>query len=56
MLNLTANPVVPDLFLTFSEDVELLLHFSYVAGGFGDLGPLQVALGEELLDVLLLLL
>ena len=38
------------------EDSHLLLHLADVAGGLGHLAPLQVALGQELLDVLLLLL
>lgn len=38
------------------EQGDLLLHLADVAGGLGHLGPLQVPLGQQLLDVLLLLL
>ena len=38
------------------EDSHLLLHLADVAGGLGHLAPLQVPLGQELLNVLLLLL
>lgn len=38
------------------EDVQLLLHLADVAGCLGNLGALQVPLGQQLLDVLLLLL
>lgn len=38
------------------EGVELLLYLTDVAGGLGHLGPLQVPLGQQLLDVLLFLL
>lgn len=34
--------------------VQLFLHLTDVAGGFGHLGSFQVTLGQELLDVLLL--
>lgn len=36
------------------ECVQLFLHLADVAGGLGHFGPLQVALGQELFDVLLL--
>lgn len=38
------------------EDAKLLLHLTDVAGGFGHVGSLLVPLGQQLLDVLLLLL
>lgn len=38
------------------DDAQLLLHLADVAGGLGHLGPLQVPLDQQLLDVLLLLL
>ena len=38
------------------ESAKLLLHLTDVAGGLGHLGPLQVSLGQQLLNVLLLLL
>lgn len=38
------------------DDAQLLLHLADVAGGLGHLGALQVPLGQQLLDVLLLLL
>lgn len=38
------------------ERAQLFLHLADVAGRLGDLGPLQVPLGQELLDVLLLFL
>lgn len=37
-------------------DAQLLLHLEDAAGGLGHLGSLQVPLGQQLLDVLLLLL
>lgn len=38
------------------DGTQLLLHLADVAGGLGHLGSLQVPLGQQLLDVLLLLL
>lgn len=38
------------------EGVHLLLHVADVAGGLGHVGSLQVSFGQQLLDVLLLLL
>lgn len=38
------------------EDAQVLLHLTDVAGGLGHVGPLLVPLGQQLLDVLLLLL
>lgn len=45
-----------DLFLALSEQRQLLLHLSGMTCGSCHFHPLQVLLGQELLDVLLLLL
>ncbi len=45
-----------DLFLALSEQRQLLLHLSGMTCGSCHFRPLQVLLGQELLDVLLLLL
>lgn len=56
MMTKTATQVTAYLQVLGLEDTELLLHLTDVAGGFGHLGPLQVPLGQQLLDVLLFLL
>lgn len=57
---LTVSSLSPRLFsylhVLHLEDAQLLLHLTDVAGGLGHLGSLQVPLGQQLLDVLLLLL
>lgn len=47
---------LPHLLMLSLEQRDLLLHLTDVAGGLGHLGALQVALSQQLLDVLLLLL
>lgn len=49
-------PPVTHLLVLRLEQGNFLLHLADVAGGFGHLGPLQVPLGQQLLDVLLFLL
>lgn len=46
----------PHLYVLRLQDAQVLLHLRDAAGGLGHLGPLQVALDQQLLDVLLLLL
>jgi len=49
-------PPPPYLLMLGLHDGDLLLHLTDVAGGLGHLGPLQVTLCQQLLNVLLLLL
>lgn len=53
---LTQPTFPPYLHMLRLQDAQLLLHLANVAGCLGDLGALQVPLGQQLLDVLLLLL
>lgn len=50
------STAAPHLLLALPQQHQLLLHFTHMAGCLGNLGSLQVTLGEELLDVLLFLL
>lgn len=49
-------PAATHLLVLGLEQRNLLFHLTDVAGGLGHLGPLQVPLGQQLFDVLLLLL
>lgn len=50
------RPSLPHLYMLRLQDGQVLLHLGDAAGGLGHLGSLQVALDQQLLDVLLLLL
>lgn len=49
-------PPATHLLMLCLEQGDLLLYLADVARGFGHLGPFQVSFGQQLLNVLLLLL